>query len=213
MPSSAPDAIPAVIKLVWKLAPRSILDVGAGNGKYGALFRDYLEQRLLDVKDSLPTGRIARIDAVEGFQNYIGPLHQIVYDNVYVQLIEEFVKSREFIKYDLIYAGDVIEHLEKQVAMEVVIPELLQKSRMGVLISVPWRVTEQPAVYGNELERHRSQWSKADFASLAPHSYIGRKSDHLLAFLSLEESNVKTLKSRRAKNWLRNIASAAADTW
>lgn len=213
MPSSAPDTIPAVVNLIWELAPRSILDIGAGNGKYGVLFRDYLEQRLLDIKDNLPVSRVARVDAVEGFQNYIGPLHKIVYDNIYVKLIENFVLGDEFTEYDLIYAGDVIEHLEKQVAMEVVIPNLLQKSRMGVLISVPWRVAEQAAVYGNELERHRSQWSRADFASLAPHSYIGRKSNHLLAFLSLEESNVKALKRRRAKNWLRNIVSAAVDTW
>ena len=67
MPSSAPDVIPAVVNLVWELAPRSILDIGAGNGKYGVLFRDYLEQRLLDIKDNLPVSRVARVDAVEGF--------------------------------------------------------------------------------------------------------------------------------------------------
>jgi hypothetical protein len=213
MPSSAPDTIPAVIKLVWKLAPHSILDVGAGNGKYGALFRDYLEERLRVAKDSLPTKRVSRIDAVEGFEKYVGPLHQAVYDNVYVQLIEDFVRGEAFDNYDLIYAGDIIEHLDKKLAIDIVIPALLQKSRMGVLISVPWDVEDQDAVYGNNLERHRSKWTKKDFSSLAPYSYIGRKSNQLLAFLSLNDSVVKDLKGGRFKDWLRNIFSAATDTW
>ena len=75
MASSNPQAIPVVINLLWNIAPRSVLDIGAGLGKYGVLFREYIELRHRDggrqqTADSfLWKDRRVRIDCVEGFSD------------------------------------------------------------------------------------------------------------------------------------------------
>ena len=77
MPSSDPQTIPKVLKLVELLQPKSILDVGCGNGRYGFLFREKLDWdwgRLQ--RDSWQT----KIDAVEAEPGYISPVHQYVYN-------------------------------------------------------------------------------------------------------------------------------------
>lgn len=213
MPSSSPSPIPSVISVIWQLSPRSVLDVGAGNGKYGVLFREYLEARHNNDETSIPGKRLVQIDAVEGFPEYVGELHRVVYDNVFTDLIQDFVVRHNERSYDFIYAGDVIEHIDSEDARNTVIPSLLRMSRMGMLISVPYRFKEQEAVYGNELERHRSHWTRADFRSLAPHSHVGRQANHLLAFLSHNREAVAQLKNGSLKRRIRSTLDAAGDDW
>ena len=212
MPSSWTDGIETVIGVAWKLAPRSVFDVGAGSGKYGVLFREYLDARHRDENAAYTHSRATTIDGVEDNPAYIGDLHRAVYDTMFPMLIQDFLSKHGEKRYDLIYAGDVIEHLEKSYAKEIAIPQLLEMSGMGLLISVPYAAGAQGAVFCNELERHRSQWSAADFRSLAPFSHIGRMGDQLIAFLAKNRESVAKIKTRYRRR-IKMAALALREGW
>ncbi len=148
------------IDLVKRLDPQSVLDIGSGFGRWGILFREFLEvwgERNISGKWR------RRIDAVEVFKPYIKEYHKFFYSNVYNCDALEFMRKLES-TYDLINCGDVIEHFEKKDALEL-IGLCLNKSK-HLLINIPlgsnW---EQGAINDNEYERHRSSWEMSDFAS------------------------------------------------
>ena len=67
------------IGLVRKLNPASILDVGAGFGRWGILFREFLE--IWD--GGKYDGKWERtIDAVEIYKPYINEYHRHFYNNI-----------------------------------------------------------------------------------------------------------------------------------
>ena len=147
------------IDLVKRLNPKSILDIGVGFGRWGILFREFLEVW----GDNNITGDWKRtIDGVEIFPDYIKSYHKFFYDNIYIEEALRFMKETKN-KYDLINCGDVIEHFEKKDAAEL-IDLCLVKSRY-LLINIPignnW---EQGAVNNNEYEKHKSVWYNSDFA-------------------------------------------------
>jgi hypothetical protein len=217
MPSSSPEVIPVVLRIVWELAPRSVLDVGAGYGKYGVLFREYLELRhrqgelhRLDGSE-ISSDRRVRIDALEGYRKYVGPLHALVYDQIHIaNLLTEIEKVDT---YDLAYMGDILEHLEKQQAREHVLPALLERMNMGLLISVPANASEQDATFGNELEIHRSVWTAADLRDAAPHALVGRRGSHLVAFLSTHADLVNKLRIHARPRRLSILKRSLRDSW
>jgi hypothetical protein len=146
------------IDLVKKLNPKSILDIGVGFGRWGILFREFLEVW----GDRNYSGKWNRlIDGVEIFPGYIKPYHNYFYDNIFIENALDFLRRTEA-KYELINCGDVVEHFEKTEAFELI--ELCLAKSKYVLINVPegsnW---EQGAINNNEYERHRSTWHKTDF--------------------------------------------------
>lgn len=148
------------IDLVKRLDPQSVLDIGAGFGRWGILFREFLEVW----GERNVSGKWRRkIDAVEVFKPYIKEYHSFFYSNVYNCDALEFMRKLDF-TYDLINCGDVIEHFEKKDALEL-ISLCLNKSKY-LMINIPlgsnW---EQGAINGNEYERHRSTWEMSDFGS------------------------------------------------
>ena len=154
------------IELVKRLDPKSILDVGVGFGRWGILFREFLEVW----GDNNISGEWKRkIDGVEIFPGYIKPYHQYFYDNIYLEDALSFIKKTKN-RYDLINCGDVIEHFEKKKAIEF-IDDCLQNSDY-LLINIPigdnWK---QGAVNNNQYERHLSEWSISDFSAY-PNSLI-----------------------------------------
>jgi len=217
MPSSSPEVIPVVIGLLWELAPRSVLDIGTGYGKYGVLFREYLELRHRQVRernheaDPTRLNRLVQIDGVEGFADYVGDLHRAVYDNMYIENILDFAK-REW-EYDLIFMADVLEHMDKEVALKELLPKLVLAAKMGVLISVPAKVQEQHAEFNNELEIHRSQWNYRDFHKLAPFTHTGLKAGHLISFLTREHRYYRIARGNVLRRKLRSVKRAFQDSW
>lgn len=217
MPSSNPETIPVIIDIAWRLAPKSVLDIGAGYGKYGVLFREYLELRQREngeaesSHDASFNSRLCRIDAVEGFGAYVNDLHRVVYDEVHVMNALEFLGQQWC--YDLVFMGDVLEHIDYSLARQEILPELIHRARMGLLVSVPAHVKEQNALFGNQLEVHRSAWSGADFRSLAPYSEVGRKGSHLVAFMSEVPGMCERLQRRGLRRTLGRIRRALVDAW
>ena len=216
MPSSNSETIPIVIGLARLLAPTRVLDVGAGFGKYGVLFREYLEllfaQETSDwTKDDAQRRRKVRIDAVEGFRAYIGPLHEWVYDEIFVQEVQDFLKGDW--EYDVIFMGDVLEHFEKRFALEELLPRLVSRSRMGVLIVTPLKCDDQGVVFGNRLEIHRSLWRPKDFHRIARFVYVGRRNSNLIVFLTEHKECYRLARGNPIRRKLRLFKRALLDSW
>lgn len=160
MPSSRYDAISFVLDLVTKWQPRSILDIGVGYGKYGVLFREYLDIWKVDKPYSK---KVLRLIGVEAFEEYRNPIWDI-YDKVLIGDVSEEKIRAELAeeKFGLLFLGDVIEHFEKEKAKD-----LLSKLKYDkIIIITPHQVFQQEAVYNNSYEIHKSEWKHQDFPRL-----------------------------------------------
>jgi len=165
MPSSRPNTIPTVIHLLRQLQPRSILDVGIGFGKWGHLFREYTDINAAE-RDPHRYRREnwqVRIDGIEGHAAYLTELHRYLYNEIHIGDACELLPK--VAAYDLIFMGDIIEHLDKSKGMEL-LQVAVAKAIKAVIVSTPKFETAQESLCANELERHRSLWSARDFRKL-----------------------------------------------
>ena len=87
-------------------------------------------------------------------------MHRFLYNDIHVG--DACVLIRRLPRYDVIFMGDIIEHLEKAVGCQL-LRDALKKARRGLIVSTPRYETSQADLCGNELERHRSLWSAKDF--------------------------------------------------
>ena len=146
------------IELLRRLDPKSILDVGVGFGRWGILFREFLE-----IWDN---GRYngkwqVKIDGVEIFPGYIKDYHKYFYNEIYLQNVLEFLETNGN-TYDLINFGDVIEHFTKEEGAKLI--ELALKKGKHVLINIPiGRYWAQNGTDENPYEEHKSVWYNNDF--------------------------------------------------
>jgi len=153
--------------LITIIDPRSVLDVGTGFGKYGILCREYLE--LWDGRQQYSDFK-RRIDGVEAFSPYITPLHNYVYDNLYVEDMRELVAKLDY-SYDLVLLIDVLEHLSTTDG-KLLLEKLLSKN-LGILVSTPKDPSDQKNAFGNTFETHKSRWTRKDISNLV----INKKHD------------------------------------
>jgi hypothetical protein len=162
MPTSSFRTIPVVIQVAREIQPTSVLDIGLGFGKYGYLLREYL-----DVQAGHDgSGRYRReqwnvvIDGVEIYEDYITDLQRAVYNMIHIGDIRSTVAGLP--TYDLILMCDVIEHIPKKEARDL-LGVLSRKARRALLITTPADCYEQGEVYNNPAERHVSEWTAVDF--------------------------------------------------
>lgn len=165
MPVSTPIHLPHCISLIVGLQPRSVLDIGLGFGTWGFLCRTHLDVFPGRVQ---PKDWITRIDGVELFEPYIQAHQRALYDTIHIADVRE--AARNIGRYDLIIAGDVIEHLDKDDAEEV-LDLLYEKADRALLVNIPigaegWEHGEN---HGNPGELHRSAWSVGDFTAYPNH--------------------------------------------
>ena len=162
MPSSRPNTIPTVIHLLRQLAPQSILDVGVGFGKWGHLFREYTDIQESEhdpARYDRKNWRV-KIDGIEGFPAYLTEMHRYLYNQLFTGDALEVLKTLG--TYNLIFLGDIIEHLDKPAGIELV-REAVAHANKAVVLSTPRFATDQTDLCGNPMERHRSLWSEKDF--------------------------------------------------
>lgn len=158
MPSSRPDAIPFVVDLIMQYQPKTILDVGVGMGRWGVLFREYLDVWKVDKPYNQ---RVTEITGIEVFAEYDNPVWQ-VYDKVIVDNVMNVIPQLSKNRYDLLFMADVIEHFPKFDAQRL-LRELFFKH---LIIITPLNVSAQQSVYNNEFETHVSEWKHQDFPKL-----------------------------------------------
>lgn len=111
----------------------TILDVGAGGGKY---------RRLLHSKYD-------NMDAVEIWAKYIPTLKdRDKYRNVFHRDMREF---RFDMKYDIVIMGDILEHMTVEDGQQLI--NYILKNTRELIVIVPY-MYPQHALYGNKYEIH-----------------------------------------------------------
>lgn len=193
------------IDIVKKLNPETILDIGVGFGRWGFLYREFLE--IWGGRNY--SGKWKNIiDGVEIFPDYIREYHKYFYDNIYICDALEFMKTTS-LNYDLINCGDVIEHFEKKTAEEL-IGICLKKSRY-VLINIPIGTNwTQGTINNNVYENHLSSWRVSDFTKYRNHLIRNFKDieqrDFLVVLLSENKIDLSSAYGRyfAIKSFLKN---------
>jgi hypothetical protein len=128
---------------------RTVLDIGAGAGKWACL-----------VRAALPH---ARLIAVEVEPSYVDRFDLgSRYDEVRIMPAIDLLEDIEA-EYDLVILGDVIEHHRKSAGLDL-LHFLIYRTRY-LLIQYPERY-RQNALDGARSEAHLSVWREADFQGL-----------------------------------------------
>lgn len=127
-----------------EVPPNKVLDVGCGYGKYGVLLREYLESHPV-------------VDGVEAWEPYVKENGlKGIYKKLFIQDVTTLDKE-VLNKYDLVMMGDVIEHIEKDAALE-----LITKISGWIIIATPF-----DHFHTDEglppTEAHISHWTEQDF--------------------------------------------------
>jgi len=163
MPSSFHGHISDVIDIYLKANPLTVLDVGVGYGKWGTLFREYGDVFKGRLK---PEEWRVSIHGVEIFENYYNLNYDQSYTQVFFESIVDFLnKGHNIPEYDFIYAGDVIEHLDKKTALNVINKFKIISKTLAISIPLTDR-WPQGEIFGNEHEAHKSIWEEKDFTGL-----------------------------------------------
>lgn len=123
-----------------------ILDVGAGDGRWGKLLRKNKPEYVM----------IERLDAIEIWQPYIDRYRlEDLYDKV---VCVDAVEFQGWDEYNVIILGDVLEHLHRADALKLI--EMLKEKKVKIFLTVPITPCVQDGrVYGNPYETHRDQWT------------------------------------------------------
>ena len=126
--------VQAAVRAAWPLSA-SILDVGAGFGKYRILLPEY-----------------PHMDAVEAWEPYIEAEGLAgLYRRVYHADVADFITGPDWHPYDVVICGDVLEHIERPVAKTLV--RHLTGTCAEVFAVVPYEYEQGPE-HGNHWQRH-----------------------------------------------------------
>ena len=171
---SFPENIPQILRAIFELQPKKILDVGPGVGKYGLLIREQdisckveaaakaKEENLCPVCDLV-------IDGCEDTEYFLTGRHGTTLYSIYNRVIaksifdvQEMVKEQ---KYDVIMMIDTVEHWKKDAALNLI--RNLNESAT-ILISTPIRTgMYKDHLYGDE-RHHITQFQASDFTDNFP---------------------------------------------
>lgn len=145
MPASALEGREVMFGWIQAQQPKSVVDVGPGEGTYGKMFRQL----------AVPPYLIG----VEIWQPYV---RQFGLDQIYDLVIQRDVREltiHEWPQVDAVILGDVLEHMTEGEARKV---WALARScaRKAVYLSIPITNSPQGAVHGNPFETHVvTDWS------------------------------------------------------
>jgi SAM-dependent methyltransferase len=159
MPSSTWTSLTDIIDIMMSLnpRPRSVLDVGIGNGKYGFLIKEYLQYWGRRYEQEWQAKDGYKIVGIEAFPEYITEIHRLIYDEILVGDAADILPKLANSQFDLLCMIDVLEHFDPNSGSRI----LSECQRIGKLtiISTPIEFEPQTNAYGNEFERHRSLWT------------------------------------------------------
>jgi hypothetical protein len=157
MPTSHYDQLNQIMELVSLTKPKKLLDIGVGFGKYGFLSREYLE---LWHGSGKYDHWVTQIDGIEAFEKYLTPVHEYIYDRIYVGNALDVLPTLGD-RYDLVLIIDVLEHFNHADGLKLL--TACRERAENILISVPKNWRRQEAAFGNEYEIHRFHWRERHF--------------------------------------------------
>ncbi len=190
--------IPKILSIVTQIRPGSILDIGSGYGKYGLLYREYLNEDYLNTQDKAK--RFLHMDSIEAFEKYVSPIHKFIFNNIFIGNALNIVYTLER-SYDLITIVDVLEHFDKDNGIRML--EYLLKQGSTVLISTPKYVGYQE-VEINEYEKHVSQWTTRNFMSLG-YTYFIPDDISYIVIVSKDKKRINELKKNNTKSTMKEF--------
>ncbi len=150
MGTSHPESRMWSVSKILSVSPARILDVGAGSGTYSDALKKYRYRGV--------------IDAVEVWQPYIDEfgLHS-KYNNVF----NEDIRTFDDLGYDVVIFGDILEHMDKQEALDLWARVAL--SADYALIAIPIIHYHQGEMNGNPYEVHvKDDWSHEEVLDTFP---------------------------------------------
>ena len=166
MGKSSKEGKDVVLAWVRDLELIKVLDIGAGSGTYRKMF----------IKNKVPN--TAHWTAIEAWEQYVKDFKLA---DLYNTVINQDVRQVDFESIgavDLTFMGDVLEHVTKQQAMDIV-DRVMAISKYAV-ISIPIVHWPQHDLHGNPFEVHvKDDWSdsevKETFAQYITRSWAGEK--------------------------------------
>ena len=169
MCTSNPYAITCGITELMKYKPiKSILEIGPGFGKWGVLFREYLEywgpHHISKDQWTL------QLDCIEAYKPYITELHQYIYNNIIVDDVLN-VDFNKLQNYDIIFMCDVIEHIEKDKALKL-LKILHEKCNKAIFIGTPSIPAFRGKIHKDDFEQHVSYFSSEEWFKIFPDNYV-----------------------------------------
>ena len=170
MPSADPSNISEIIKIVYEIKPDSILDVGVGTGKYGHLFRDYLDGHWAGHAFHDPNTWTLNLVGIEVHEPYLTPVHDYIYTAIWKgDAFDILTKVGRQNCFDLVFLGDVLEHFDKEQGKQLIraIRDNWLTAHGHILISTPNFKTmindECRIIFGNVHEMHKCRWYAPEF--------------------------------------------------
>jgi SAM-dependent methyltransferase len=177
MPFSQSSQISTILQYIEQLNPESLLDVGTGMGQYGFLARTNLENvHLFEIEGEHGWQRSkdewrVQIDGIEACEVYLTPVHDYVYNQIFVGDALDVLPILASKSYDFVLAIDILEHFT-EIQGEQFLTELRRIARRAVLLSTPKQFIPQE-IAANPYENHRSWWTaemlaKQHFCKILP---------------------------------------------
>ena len=152
------------VALAWfeKIAPRTVVDIGAGAGTYAKLMRDTPERIVTGAGELAQRVWRDQWTAIEGWAPYVDDFGL---NDLYDEVIVSDARRLNWLSYraDLVIAGDVLEHMERDDARRLI--KRIKQGAHNLIVSIPVLHLPQGAVNGNPYERHIDHWSAASMAN------------------------------------------------
>ncbi|MFN7951855.1 MAG: class I SAM-dependent methyltransferase [bacterium] len=197
MPTSQWSQIGVLVDALVRLEPRTLLDVGVGNGKWGFLAREYLEV----FPGKVPYGtRTVRVEGIEAHEPYLGAVHERVYDRIHRGEALEVLAKLDDGSFDVVLLIDILEHMTREVGLAV----LEHATRVGrvAIVSVPRDFKERDEFLGNRYEQHVTPWSMAQLRAAGARTFLVNPASHI-AVLSRAPLPAALRVGPRIKRWVR----------
>lgn len=132
MPFSSENGKPQIKKIIDRINPSTILDVGCGSGTYAKMFPNVQK-----------TG-------IEIWEPYIEQYElKKLYDNIIQEDVRNWTPDRI---YDVAILGDVLEHMTIQEAKDVF--QKIRVNSSSIIVSIPIGYYPQEEYEGNPYEKH-----------------------------------------------------------